>query len=32
MPFYLIQVSYKDTATKALVANPQTRERSELKR
>lgn len=26
MPFYLIQVSYKDTATKALIANPQTRQ------
>jgi uncharacterized protein with GYD domain len=26
MPFYLIQVSYKDTATRTLIANPQTRE------
>jgi uncharacterized protein with GYD domain len=26
MPFYLIQVAYKDTAAKALIANPQTRE------
>jgi uncharacterized protein with GYD domain len=26
MAFYLIQVAYKDTATKTLIANPQTRE------
>src|SRR3954471_4019062 len=26
MAFYLIQVAYKDTAAKALIANPQTRE------
>ena len=26
MAFYLIQVAYKDTAAKTLIANPQTRE------
>jgi uncharacterized protein with GYD domain len=26
MPFYLIQVAYKDTAAKTLISHPQTRE------